>query len=134
MEVEDELMSIASKLANHNSKRNELEMMLLCCRKALLQSHGGIRIKNGTRFKREMSYAKALECLDKHLFGFFQFNSPMKLGICLECRRFKLNNPDDSWGYCKLRKDNTHRYESCQRIAKKKTWWGQDDKKDGLIK
>ena len=112
-------------------KRNELQMLLLCCRKALerqieVNPKSGVITHKGEKTERKMTYTKALECLEK-FEDLYAMSGAFSFGICGECSKFSTaghQSRHDCFGHCGGK--SKHCYDSCVNHGKKGGGYGLD--------
>lgn len=96
---------------------SELELLLICCKKALEKSEGGVKAKSGDK----MSYKKALKVLSR-LDTYFRVKGAFSFGICLDCDSFDQRGHQsvgNSGGTCTTKKCHTTVYDTCDRHSSK---------------
>jgi hypothetical protein len=119
-------------------KKNELEMLILCCRKALKKvlednPKAGLIIDKDQPSESKMRYKDALKALDR-LDTYFGLKGATSFGICASCTKWDRTahqSVADSCGDCRgnspkrdYHRDVYHAYDTCEYHSKKGGGYG----------
>jgi hypothetical protein len=102
--------------------KNELDMMIRCCEKALLKQiienpKSGLIVDKGKPEETRMKYKVAKRYLTK-LQTYFGLKGAFTFGICEDCKHFNKsghNSLEDCCGDCKVKNILVTSFDSCER-------------------
>lgn len=108
------------------SKKNELELLLLCAKKALEKvvfekPSAGVITNRGKKNEAKMRYFEALEGMQK-LHTYFALRGAFSFGVCKSCTKWTTkghNSVGDAVGDCKRIGKTVCCYNSCDQHSKR---------------
>jgi hypothetical protein len=108
-------------------KKNELEMFLLCSKKALQKlidenPKSGLIVEKDTSGETKMKYKDALVCLQR-LEDTFAIKGAFSFGICGNCTKFNTTgHANKNYGTCNGR--TVGYFDTCDNHSKEGGGWG----------